>query len=172
MKWSEWKRKSLVQLCNKHMLYTFKNCKRNTFMIWWILDKRHRNKMGPWYPQKGKQTSKTTKKCTQSIGKTNYEKKHISSKTPHCKVSSLGVFLVAKKNLRPCHGESETRAPNGNGGETAVGAELKIADTLFNADANEWKKTYEMRPFCFRGSFLTGVAISEGKVRWHFSTVS
>ena len=55
-------------------LYTFLNRKKNTFVIWWNFDKRHRNKMGPWYPQKGKQTSKTTKTCTQSIGKTNYEK--------------------------------------------------------------------------------------------------
>lgn len=41
----------------------------------------------------------------------------------------------------------ETRTPNGNGGETAVGAELKIADTLVDADANEGKKHKKLGPF-------------------------
>lgn len=58
-----------------------------------------------------------------------------------------GSCFVAKKKPKAVPWGGETRTPNGNGGETAVGAELKIADTLVDADANEGKKHKKLGPF-------------------------
>lgn len=134
------------------------NIKRNTFMIWWILDKRQRNKNGTLISPKRQTNIKNKTKNTQSIGTTNWWKNHRFPPRHHiarCRRWAFFLLRTKKPKAVPFGGAKHAPLPTETPAVKRRGWAEDCGSTLFDADA-------EGKKIIWNGTILKGKSILRG----------